>query len=84
MEGNLDTRRKVKLWIRQLETVYAVLCPRTEHSVIPKLEVLAKTISSVEYLTVRIIQVAESQHSFDSIATIAGQKSKHFQGRCSF
>lgn len=53
-----------------------MLCPRTEHGVILKLE--AKTICSVEYLTNRILQV-ESQDSFDSPATIVGQKSKHFE-----
>lgn len=49
----------------------AMLCPRIEHGVILK----AKTVCSVEYLTIRILQVAESQDSFDSAATIVGQKS---------
>lgn len=84
LEGDLDMRRKVKLLTRQLETLCAVLCPRPEQSIILKLEVLGKTISSVEYLTVRILQAAESQHSFVSIAAIVGRKSKHFQGRYSF
>lgn len=49
----------------------AMLCPRIEHGVILK----AKTVCSVEYLTIRILQIAESQDSFDSAATIVGQKS---------
>lgn len=69
-------RRKIQAWILQLEIVCAVLCPRIEHGVILK----AKRVCSVEYLTTRILQVAESQDSFDSPATIVGQKSKHFQG----
>ncbi|RMC02835.1 hypothetical protein DUI87_20026 [Hirundo rustica rustica] len=44
---------------------------------IPKLK--AKTVRCVEHLTVRILQVAESQDSFDSPATTAGQKIKHFR-----
>lgn len=53
----------------------AVLCPRSECFVIPK----AKTVCCVEYLTIKILQVAESQDNFDSPATIVGQKSKLFQ-----
>lgn len=73
---NLNIRRKVKLLIWQLETVCALLCPRTEHNVIHKLEVLAQTISSVvvKCLIARILKVAESQDSSDSRAMIAGQK----------
>lgn len=73
---NLNIRRKVKLLIWQLETVCTLLCPRTEHNIIHKLEVLAQTISSVivKCLIARILKVTESQDSSDSRATIAGQK----------
>lgn len=81
LEGNLNTRRKVQVWIWQLEIVCAVLCPRTEQGVTLKLK--AKTVCSVGYLTIRILQTGESQDSFDSPATIVGQKSKHFQGNVS-